>query len=425
MWRISVTQCFALVDCNNFYASCERIFNPSIENKPVIVLSNNDGCVIARSEEAKALGIKMGQPVFECRDLILKHKVHVYSSNFGLYGDISRRVMSVLSHFTPDMEIYSIDEAFLNLDGISCNLEEYCRQIKARVKKWVGVPVSIGIGQSKTLAKAATRVAKKNKTCEGVLDITGRTEDFLPSIDVEDAWGIGRRYAKMLRSRRINTAHDLSRVNDDWARRRMTITGLRTVMELRGVSCIPLEDVRSHNKTLICSRSFGRRVSSLDELKEAAAAYMARAAEKLRAQSAAASFIQIFLMEFAFNDGYPETCVASMSIPVATSYTPELIRYAQALVSRIYKNGSSYRKVGVMLAGIVPRGQVQENLFHPSHEGPKQLALMEVVDRINDRWGRGAINFAATGFKRPWWMRQASKSPLFTTSWADLPRVRV
>jgi DNA polymerase V len=210
-----VTQCFALVDCNNFYASCERIFNPSIQDKPVIVLSNNDGCVIARSEEAKAIGIKMGQPVFEYQGLILKHKVHVYSSNFGLYGDISRRVMSILSQFTPDIEIYSIDEAFLNLDGISANTEEYCREIKARVKKWVGVPVSIGIGLSKTLAKAATRVAKKNKPFEGVLDITGRTKEFLPSIDVEDIWGIGRRYAKMLKSRRVNTAHNLSRVNDD------------------------------------------------------------------------------------------------------------------------------------------------------------------------------------------------------------------
>lgn len=419
-----MNHCFALVDCNNFYASCERIFNPRLENRPVVVLSNNDGCVIARSEEAKAIGIKMGQPVFECQGLILRHKVHVYSSNFGLYGDISRRVMNVLSQFSPDVEIYSIDEAFLVLDGITGNLEEYCREIKARVKKWVGVPVSIGIGPSKTLAKAATRIAKKDKSTGGVFNITGRTEEFLPSIEVEDVWGIGRRYARMLRSRRIYNAYELSKVNDAWARKHMTIMGLRTVMELRGVSCIPLEEVRSYNKTIICSRSFGRRVYHIDELKEAAAAYTSRAAEKLRAQNSAASFMQVFLIEFAFNDGYPAAYMASTNIPVATSYTPELIRYAQALISKIYKKGPSYRKVGVMLAGIVPRGQIQQNLFYPSHEGPKQLALMEAVDKTNNRWGRGAINFAATGFERPWWMRQASKSPLFTTSWTDLPRVK-
>lgn len=412
---------FALVDCNNFYASCERIFNPALRNRPVIVLSNNDGCVIARSEEAKALGIRMGQPVFECRSLIRKHGVQVFSSNFGLYGDISRRVMDVLGLSCPDIEIYSIDEAFLNLAGIPGTPEEHCRALRRRVNKWVGVPVSVGIGPTKTLAKAAAKVAKKNPSLSGVFDITGCAGEVLPSIGVEDVWGIGRKYARLLRGKGVYTALDLSRVDDAWARRHLTVMGLRTVTELRGVSCIPLEETRATNKSIVCSRSFGRKVHALSELKEAVSAYTARAAEKLRAQTAAASFIQVILIEFPFNKGFPATHVASMDIPEATSYTPELMRYAQALIARVYRKGPAYRKVGVMLAGIVPRGRIQTNLFHTGPEGPKELALMQAVDAINARFARGTVSWAAEGFERPWWMRQARKSPLFTTSWSDLP----
>lgn len=415
---------FALVDCNNFYVSCERIFEPKLAGRPVVVLSNNDGCVIARSEEAKAVGIRMGQPVFECQGLILRHGVHVYSSNYSLYGDISRRIMDVLSLSCPDVEVYSIDEAFLNLSGIPGSAEEYCREIRNRVKQWVGVPVSIGIGPTKTLAKAGARIAKKSATAGGVFDTTGRAEDILPSIDVEDVWGIGRRYTRMLRSRGIITALDLSRVNDEWARKHLTVMGLRTVLELRGTSCIPIEDSVAPARSIVCSRSFGRKVFSLEDLHEAAAAYTARAAEKLRMKKSAASFIEVMLIEFPFNEGFPATHIASMDIPTATSYTPELMGYAKALLSRIYRKGPAYRKVGVMLAGIAPRGRVQSNLFHESREGPKEFALMDTLDRINARWGRGTLRFAAAGFERPWWMRQARKSPLFTTSWSDLPRVR-
>ena len=415
---------FALLDCNNFYVSCERVFNPAIAHRPVVVLSNNDGCVIARSEEAKAVGIRMGQPVFECRTLIARHGVHVYSSNYSLYGDISRRVMDVLNRFCPEVEVYSIDEAFLNLAGLPGDAEEFCRSLQARIRKWVGVPVSIGIGPSKTLAKVAARVAKKNPGLKGVFDITGCAREVLASIDVEDVWGIGRRYARLLRRRGILTARDLSGVSDEWALRHLTVTGLRTVKELRGVSCIPLGDAVQPSRTIICSRSFGRKVYGIDELQEAAAAYTARAAEKLRRQECAASFIQVMLVEFPFNEGFPPTRIASTNIPVATAYTPELTCYAKALLKRVYRKGPAYRKAGVMLAGIVPRGRVQMNLFHPSREGPKQLALMEAVDGINARCGRGTVGFAASGFERPWWMRQAKKSPRFTTSWADLPRVR-
>lgn len=415
---------FALVDCNNFYASCERVFNPSLEGRPVVVLSNNDGCIIARSNEAKALGIKMGQPIFQCKELVAREGVHVFSSNYSLYGDLSRRVMETLATFTPDMEVYSIDEAFLNLTGIAIDLTEYARTIRATVKQWVGIPVAIGIGPTKTLAKAAAKAAKKFPGCAGVFDITGHEEDVLAATSVDDVWGVGRQYAKFLRRSGILTALDLRNAPDAWVRKHMTVMGLRTVLELRGTSCLELGEAEPPKKAILCSRSFGRRVYRLAELEEAAAAYASRAAEKLRGQGSAASAMQVILMEFPFNDGHPKTRICSAAIPVATAHTPELIRYAKALLRRIYHKGPAYRKVGVMLTGIVPRGQVQLNLFHTSPEGEKELGLMHALDTVNRRWGRGTLAFAASGFERPWWMRQTKKSPLFTTSWKDLPSVR-
>jgi len=407
----------ALIDCNNFYASCESVFNPNLEKKPVVVLSNNDGCIIARSNEAKALGIKMGEPLHQCQSLITKNRVHVFSSNFPLYGDMSCRVMETLSTFTPDMEIYSIDEAFLNLDGIPGDLTEYGKTIRKTVKRSTHIPVSVGIGTSKTLAKKVPEHG-------GVFDISDRIEESLADIDVGDIWGIGWQYAKLLRRHGILTALDLRNAPDEWVKKHMTIVGLRTVMELRGTSCLPLDEAEQPKKSIMCSRSFGRKVYSLDELQEAAAAYIARAAEKLREQNSAASFIQVILMEFPFNDGHPKTRICSTSIPVATAYTPDLIRYAKALVKRIYYKGPAYRKVGVMLSGIVQRGQVQMNLFHSSREGEKEITLMKTMDEINQTWGRGTLIHAASGFSRPWWMRQTRRSARFTTSWADLPVVK-
>jgi DNA polymerase V len=420
----NMSKVFALVDCDNFYASCERVFNPGLEGRPVVVLSNNDGCIISRSDEAKALGLKMGQPVFQCRDLVARHRVHVFSSNYSLYGDLSRRVMETLSTFTPDMEIYSIDEAFLSLEGIPGNLTAYGRAIRNTVKKWVGLPVAIGIGPSKTLAKVAAKAAKRSPECCGVFDITGREEEVLSTIETADIWGVGRQYAKFLRRYGILTALDLRNAPDEWVREHMPVTGLRTALELRGTSCIPLDEGEPPRKAILCSRSFGRRVYRLDELEEAAAAYASRTAEKLRDQGSAASYMQVILMEFPFDDGHPKTRICSAAIPVATAYTPDLIRYSKALLRRIFHKGPAYRKIGVMLSGIVQRGQVQLNLFHESREGEKELGLMAAVDTLNRRWGRGTLAFAASGFTRPWGMRQARKSPLFTTSWTDLPVVK-
>jgi len=411
---------FALVDCNNFYASCERVFNPKLEGKPIVVLSNNDGCIIARSNEAKALGIKMGEPLHQCQTLISRNKVHAFSSNFSLYGDLSRRVMEILATFTPDMEIYSIDEAFLSLEGISGNLAQYGRNIGQTVKRRTGIPVSIGIGPSKTLAKAAAKMAKKDPSCNGVLDITTNTEEMLSGFDVSDVWGIGGQHTAFLKRNRIHTALDLANAPDTWIKKHMTVVGLRTAMELRGISCIPLNEAEPPKKSIMCSRSFGRKVNRLDELQEAASAYIARAAEKLRDQGSAASFIQVLLIEFPFNDGYPKSYICSIELPNATSYTPDLIRYAKALVKHMYHPDTDYRKVGIMLAGIVPRGQVQMNLFHPSHEGPKEFTLMKTLDTINSRWGRGSLVYASSGFSRPWWMRQTRRSARFTSSWSEL-----
>ncbi|MGD0819404.1 MAG: Y-family DNA polymerase [Desulfomonilia bacterium] len=416
-------QIFALVDCNNFYASCERIFNPSIEGKPVVVLSNNDGCIIARSNEAKALGIKMGEPLHQCQTLIAKNKVHVFSSNFPLYGDLSARVMGTLATFTPEMEVYSIDEAFLDLTGIPENLTEYGRIIRKTVKRWVGIPVSIGIAPSKTLAKAAAKLVKKLPEYQGVFDITDHIET-LADIDVGDVWGVGWQYTKLLRRHGILTALDLRNASDSWVRKHMTVVGLRTVMELRGTSCIPLDEGEQPKKSIMCSRSFGRKVYTLDELKEAVAAYTSRVSEKLREQNSAASIIQVMLIEFPFNDGHPRTHFCSTTIPVATSYTPDLIRYAKALLERVYRRGPAYRKAGVMLSGICQRGQVQMNLFHTSREGERELKLMQTVDDVNRRWGRGTLIHASSGFARPWWMRQTRRSPQFTTSWTDIPVVK-
>lgn len=415
---------FALVDCNNFYASCERVFDPRLAGRPVVVLSNNDGCVIARSEEAKALGIRMGQPFFECAHIARLHGVHVFSSNFPLYGDISRRVMETLSRFTPSIEVYSIDEAFLDLSGMERDLTAYCAAVRDTVLKWVGIPVSIGVGPTKTLAKAAAKAAKRDPSLGGVLDIRGREEETLASLEVEDVWGVGRRHARMLASCGIRTALDLRDAPVDWVRSRMTVTGLRTVMELRGVSCLRLDEVEPARKSIMCSRSFGRKVYALAELEEAASAYASRAAEKLRSQGCAASLVQVVLIEFPFNEGFPATRVCSGELPVATSSTPEFIRAAKALLRRIYVEGPAYWKVAVVLSGIVARGAVQLNLFSPGGRGGKDLALMEAVDTVNRRWGRGTLSFAACGFDRPWWMRQARRSAPFTTSWDHLPTAR-
>ena len=417
---------FALLDCNNFYVSCERLFNPGLEGRPVVVLSNNDGCIIARSNEAKALGIKMGEPFFQCRQLIAAQRVEVFSSNYPLYADLSQRVMDILAQLEPEVEVYSIDEAFIGLPPATpAALAETGRRIRATIRRQVGIPVAIGFGPTKTLAKVANRVAKKQPEHGGVfvLPEAGRERDqLLAALAVDDVWGIGYRSAAKLAARGIRTALALSQADDDWLRKRLTVTGLRTAMELRGVSCLPLDESPAPSKSITTSRSFGRPVADLGGLREALATYVSVASAKLREQHLKAGCLQVFLSTNRFRPSEPQYA-NSMTVSLAqpSASTPELIRQATAALRRLYRPGFAYQKVGVILLDLAPAGYAQPSLFHPPR--PDREALMAAMDRINQRWGRDTLHIAATGFLRSWKNQQNRKSPAYTTSWHELPVV--
>lgn len=416
---------FALVDCNNFYVSCERVFNPGLNGKPVIVLSNNDGCAVALSEEAKPY-VTMGAPIFECMDIVKKHKIHLYSSNYTLYADMSHRVHEVLSQFSPHIENYSIDESFLSLDGFEkTEHTAYGREIRARVLRWTGIPVSVGIGPTKTLAKIANKLAKKNKMCQGVLDITNhpRIDDFLASVEVRDVWGVGWQYTKFLRRHGIKTALDLKKAHDGFIRKHMTVQGLRTVWELRGISCIDLEEAIPDKKQIVSSRSFGKDIEDYKDVSEAIATYATRAAEKLREQKSICGYISVWVETNRFKPENPQySNIISCRLPEPTAYTPILIKYALRLLSRIYREGYVYKKAGVALLNIVPASDVQQNLF-VRFDDSKHRRLMEAMDRINGQWGRETVRSGASGYERPWGMKRAKISNRYTTRWDELLRM--
>lgn len=416
----------ALVDCNNFYVSCERAFNPVLNGKPVIVLSNNDGCAVALSEEAKQY-VPMAAPIFEHMDLVRKHKIQLFSSNYTLYADMSRRVYEVLSDFSPNIENYSIDESFLLLNGFkNVDLTEYGRQIRTKVLKWTGIPVSVGIARTKTLAKIANKLAKKNRMCQGVLDLTNhpRIDDFLASVDVGDVWGVGWQYTKLLNRHGIKTALDLRNAPDGFIRKSMTVQGIRTVWELRGQSCIELEEVVPDKKEIVSSRSFGRDVYSFKEVSEAIATYATRAAEKLRAQGSLCGYISIWIETNRFkpeNSQYSNAI--SYRLPEPTAFTPMLIKYALHLLKRIYKDGYGYKKAGVALMDLVPADEAQLNLF-VKFDYTKHGQLMKAMDSINSRWGSETVRSGVSGYERPWGMRRARISNRFTTNWDEVLKVR-
>jgi DNA polymerase V len=415
---------FALVDCNNFYVSCERVFDPKLDGKPVIVLSNNDGCVVARSEEAKALGIAMGVPAFQIRHLIGAHDVLVYSSNYALYGDMSRRVMDTLAQFSPNVEVYSIDEAFLSLSEFtSRNLTEYGRTIRATVKQWTGIPVSVGIAETKTLAKIAGEVGKHSRDSGGVFDLTTCQERdaLLAKMPVEDVWGIGPNWARVLTQHRITTALALRDADEHWIRKRMGVVGARIVQELRGVTCLALADCPPPKQGITVSRSFGRPVMSLAEMRQAVSTYAARAAEKLRAEGLAVTVLTVFLTTNPFKKDAPQySNAATIKLPVATDATPKLLRYALRGIERIYLDGYRYNKAGVMLTALVPASQIQADLFD-YHDRERSSRLMRVLDRINVEMGAGTLRYAAEGYVKRWRTRFERRSPVNTTNWRDLP----
>lgn len=415
---------FALLDCNNFYASCERLFNPSLKNKAIIVLSNNDGCIIARSNEAKALGIPMGEPYYKAKRIIESNDVAVFSSNYTLYGDMSRRVMQTVAHIVEDIEIYSIDEVFIDLTDFA-NPEEVARKIYDRVSTWTGIPVSIGIGSSKTLAKLANKVAKKYKSYGGVfyIDNDERRKKVLKSMPVSDVWGIGRRISPKLNELGIKTAFDLSLQNDAWVRKFMSITGLKTVEELRGKPCIMLEPIAESKKSIIVSRSFGGRVFEKDTVKTALANFVERAAQKLRNEGLLAKEAYISLYRELSASGvsdYKDTAFVSFDYP--TDSTLELMKYISHAFEGIYKPNHSYKKCGITIYKMQAKNKFVKDLFD-GRDLAKQDSLMQTIDLVNKKHGSGSIMVASANGNSKWVARKDKKSFCYTTRWDELPCV--
>jgi DNA polymerase V len=419
---------FALVDCNNFYASCERVFDPRLEDRPIVVLSNNDGCVIARSNEAKALGIAMGEPAFKKEEVYAKHNVAIFSSNFALYGDMSQRVMRTLAQHSAAMEIYSIDEAFLECSGLSADeLDRFGIHLRKTVKQWTGIPVSIGVAPTKTLAKVANHIAKRLPDNSGVCVLTKEEtiEYCLKKLPVEKLWGVGRRYALFLRSWGINTAWDLRRMPEGWVKENMTVVGLRLQKELKGEPCIPLEDQPQKKKEICTSRSFGTMVTELDELQQAVSMYATRCAEKLRTQNSCTNLVNVFLHTNPFRPDLPQyKNVRLVRLPVASNSTLNIVQAALGGLRSIYRAGYQYKKAGVIVSGLVPSNTIQYNLFHPTDED-RHMRLMSAMDTVNDREGRDVLRIAEQGFARRWTLRQERLSPCYTTRWADFMTISV
>ncbi|WP_161887908.1 Y-family DNA polymerase [Pontibacter russatus] len=424
----AVTSLFALADCNSFYCSCERVFRPELNEKPVVVLSNNDGCVIARSNEAKELGIQMGVPFFEIRHLVENGHVQAFSSNYALYGDLSDKVMQTLSRFTPHVEVSSIDECFLDLGGFyKVDLHQYAWEIKQTVLQWTGIPVSLGIAPTKALAKVANKLAKKSRKANGVLVLTEpyHIQKALEATKVEDVWGIGRQHARFLKKRNILTARDFAQLSENWVRQHMTVVGVRLLKELRGESCLELEEVAPPKKGICTSRSFGKRVSSFDEVQEATATYAARCAKKLRQQGSSANLVTVFLHTNPFSAQDRQYAASkTVCLPVATNSDMELIRYANIALKTILREGYWYKKSGVIVTGIVPEGHVQLGLLDPVNRG-KHARLMEAMDGLTDRFGRGKVRVATQGFDNSWQLRSDYKSPGYTTNINELPTAYV
>ncbi|MBL8026872.1 MAG: Y-family DNA polymerase [Fibrobacteres bacterium] len=419
---------FALVDCNNFYASCERVFNPKVKNKPVVVLSNNDGCIIARSAEAKKLGIEMGGPAFKIEPLLQKHGVAVFSSNYALYGDLSERVMTTLAEFAPAIEVYSIDEAFLGLHGMRLDaIPDYAAEVRQRVVQWTGIPVSLGIAHTKTLAKAANRIAKKKFSDKGIcfLDNETAVSAALSDFDISDIWGIGRRYSVFLKAKGVKTALQLRNIDDSWIQRHLSIVGLKMVHELRGIPCYTLEERPPAKQNICNARSFGHAQGEFEPISEAVATFAAACAAKLRKQTSSANIVSVFLETNRFKEDEAQYFpYKTLTFPEATNATNEIIKMALDGLKMIYRKNYRYKKAGVMVGGIVPASEVQMDLFSKTDHS-KQKALMEAMDKVNAVLGRDKVRIASQGFDREWRLRQERLSPCYTTRWDDLLTIRL
>ncbi|MBM9499694.1 Y-family DNA polymerase [Leptospira sp. 201903071] len=417
---------FALVDCNSFYVSCERIFRPELRERPVVVLSNNDGCVVSRSQEAKDLGVKMGEAVFLRKEYFTENRIEMFSSNYTLYGDISRRVMNLLSEFSPEMEIYSIDEAFLGLSGTPKeNLPGFARRIKETIPRNTGIPVSVGIGPTRTLAKLANHIAKKRKEYNGIFIIKNEREreEALRMVSIGDVWGVGPSYRKKLERVGIETAYDFSRMQINWVREHLTVVGARMVYELRGIPCSGLATPDKEKKSISIARSFGEMQEDFDSMAAAVATFASRAAYKLRKQKGFANMILVFIHTNPHREDlvqYARNTV--VRLPVASDSTFEIVRYALAGLRQIYKPGVQYKKAGIVLDGIVSGTGIQPGLFD-CVDRPRDARIMEVMDAMNGKFGKERIRLAVTAQNNSWKLRQEHHSPNFTTNWKEIINV--
>ena len=423
---------FALVDVNNFYVSCERVFQPKLEEVPMVVLSNNDGCAVARSAEVKALGVKMGTPWFQMQELAKKHGIQAYSSNYTLYGDMSSRVVQVLRTFTPNLETYSIDESFLQIETVLKQYQdtiELGRSIKQQVKDVTGLPVCVGIGASKTLAKFANHLAKKHQQFAGVCDVNAMPKEelyqWMSETSAAEVWGIGRQLAKKLKAQNIYSVFDLLQTPPQAMRQQYGVVMERLCYELRGVSCLKLEEVAPAKQQIIASRSFGKLVTKPEELAESVATHAARAAEKLRSQNGTTGALTVFIQTNPFKQNEPQHH-QSITIPLSdpTDNTLTLTNAALKGLRQIYQSGFRYKKAGVILNLISDKPSAQQSLFEDMETKGKSAHLMKAVDEINSRFGNAAIRSAAMGTKQEWQMRSDNKSPNYTTRWDELPVAR-
>jgi len=416
----------ALIDCNNFYASCERIFNPRLIGKPIVVLSNNDGCIITRSAEAKELGIKMGEPYFKAKKIIDKNNVRVFSSNYSLYGDISQRVMETLARFASDVEIYSIDEAFLGLNGFeNYELSKYCKYIRRTIKQWVGIPVSIGVSTTKTLSKIANNLAKKNKEYDGVCILKSWFDinEALKLTPIEDVWGIGRRLSIFLKKYKINTAYDFAQLDKGWIRKNMGVVGEKIFLELCGVSCIELELIPSDKKSCCVSRSFSKPIERIGDLEESISSYGTRVAEKIREEGLVAESMSIFLLTNYFNRKEKQYSNSiKLQLPYPTNNSIKIVKRALEGIRKIYREGYRYKKAGVILYGLTKAKQTRGLL---DYDRENSDSIMNTLDRINERYGSSTIRLASEGVEKSWRMRRESVSPCYTTRFDDLVEAKL
>ncbi|HPX77063.1 MAG TPA: Y-family DNA polymerase [Bacteroidales bacterium] len=417
---------FAHIDCNNFYVSCERVFNPSLNGKPVIVLSNNDGCAISRSNEAKALCIPMGAPAFKYKEIIEENSVHVFSANFPLYGDMSNRVMSILATFCPMQEIYSIDECFLDLSGFDVDLKEYGLQMKERVYKWTGLPISIGIAPTKSLCKVATRVAKKfpkETNSVHVIDSEELRIKALKWLEIGDVWGIGRQYTKKLLAKNIKNAYQFTCMDDDWVKKHMSIVGLRLKHDLQGIPSIMIEEVKD-KKNIATTRTFDYNTENYEDVKERIVTFATKCAEKLRKQGSCCNSIQVFIATNFYRKDLPQYSNSiCIKLPFATNSTFELAEYAVMGLEQIFKKGYAYKRAGVFVMDFTPENNQQLNLFQ--NRNAKHIPIMKAMDKLNRKYGCDLLRLGAQAPGKTWRMKQEKLSPHYTTNINEVLTIKV